>query len=981
MDGILGIFNRCTAMKKTFLTLGAAFLVLVACNKEINAPSVIGDSPKVLTFSSDKPQIETETKTAWDSESSSIIWTTGDRIRVGYTLDGNWMAAAGPADFSVNPKVSAKFFSSTNVVIDALHANKGTFSVPSGYTNSPTGSAVFYGIYPSSCTETDSDSAPSLTVTIPASQTPGANTFDKSADIMVGKTDATELSGVFPTDPLAMEWNRIVAHADITFKNLAIDGDTEVDKITLVFNSEAKVVGRIYLDVTNGAVTTTGSSTNQVEILGENLSISAGTIKAWTALLPVTFTSVDVTVKTDIATYTRSITGISKTFKKNAHNTLGINMSSATRTLNTNLIADGNYVLAVKNGDDYFAISSEKNGNSARRDRVSISTPFNPVGYSAVSPYLADNAIIWTITNVTGGVKMNLAGDATKYMQYGSNTLPLGESGAIFAVANGTTSGTYTFTNNSRKIRMNGTYGFGCYDASTDIDFYVVPATGTPTISFEETNKNAAADDASIEFTYSTVFVAGDPSVDVTSDAGNAVASTSISGGTLTVNLNENTTSSPKTITLTVSATGAVDVVLTIIQAGIVADALNGDTLWAEAFTGFSDSAVPAASNESTTVYGSGTVTYTCTNGGSTTKVYGNDNNAGGVKPELLISKTNGSFVVSGIPTGNATGMTLSFKANNGNITVTSTTASALVTSNIGTTTAPVYGITVPGGTKTLNITFSNAESSNTRVDDIVLVAGAPVPSITVATNAATSTASAAGTTATVNGTITLVNGAVIGDVDEAGFYYKLTSAGSFTKVKLDSAPTTTSFSYDLTGLTKDAEYTFKAYAIYDGGGEVEGETLTFTPTQSGGGGGSAASSWSYTASLSDFGNNGYNTTLTTDLTLNGKAWTASAGAISGSKASSGYYFSTHATNGVQIGASKAYFTYILSSSAFSGTISEIQVVSTNATVSVSVGGTAMTKSGSSFTLATPKSGEIVITLGESSGSAIYLNSIAINPE
>ena len=530
MDGILGIFNRCTAMKKTFLTLGAAFLVLVACNKEINAPSVIGDSPKVLTFSSDKPQIETETKTAWDSESSSIIWTTGDRIRVGYTLDGNWMAAAGPADFSVNPKVSAKFFSSTNVVIDALHANKGTFSVPSGYTNSPTGSAVFYGIYPSSCTETDSDSAPSLTVTIPASQTPGANTFDKSADIMVGKTDATELSGVFPTDPLAMEWNRIVAHADITFKNLAIDGDTEVDKITLVFNSEAKVVGRIYLDVTNGAVTTTGSSTNQVEILGENLSISAGTIKAWTALLPVTFTSVDVTVKTDIATYTRSITGISKTFKKNAHNTLGINMSSATRTLNTNLIADGNYVLAVKSGD---------------------------------------NAIIWTITNVTGGVKMNLAGDATKYMQYGSNTLPLGESGAIFAVANGTTSGTYTFTNNSRKIRMNGTYGFGCYDASTDIDFYVVPATGTPTISFEETNKNAAADDASIEFTYSTVFVAGDPSVDVTSDAGNAVASTSISGGTLTVNLNENTTSSPKTITLTVSATGAVDVVLTIIQAGM----------------------------------------------------------------------------------------------------------------------------------------------------------------------------------------------------------------------------------------------------------------------------------------------------------------------------------------------------------------------------------------------------------------------------
>lgn len=145
--------------------------------------------------------------------------------------------------------------------------------------------------------------------------------------------------------------------------------------------------------------------------------------------------------------------------------------------------------------------------------------------------------------------------------------------------------------------------------------------------------------------------------------------------------------------------------------------------------------------------------------------------------------------------------------------------------------------------------------------------------------------------------------------------------------------------------------------------------------------GGGTASSWSYTATRSDFGSDGYNTTLTTALTLNGKAWTASAGSISGANASKGYYFSTHATNGVQIGASKAYFTYTLSSTAFSGTISKIEVISTNATVSVSVGGTAMTQSGSTFTLATPKSGEIIITLGEKSGSAIYLKSIAVNPD
>ena len=836
-------FNLCKAMKKSLFTLSAAFLALVACNKEISEvpiieePQVIEPESAVLTFTSERPQIEVDTKTAWDSGSSSIVWSTGDRIRVGYTLDGTWMAAAGAADLSSDPKVPAKFYSSNNVSIDAEHANSGTFTVPGNYTNSPSGSAVFYGIYPSTCTDTDSNYAPSLTVVIPTSQTPGANTFDKSADIMVGSTEAVTLSGSFPGTPLALEWNRIVAHADITFKNLAISGDTEVDKITLAFNSEAKVVGTIYLNVTDGTVTTTGSTTNQIEIEGDNLSISGSTIEAWACVLPVAFTSVDVTVKTDVATYTRSITGISKTFKKNARNTLGINMASATRTLNTNLIDNGNYVLAAKSGSTYYAISSSANGSSARRDRTEITTDgFDPDNYSAGSPYTAANNLIWTLSNVTGGVKINLVGDTDSYMQYGSNTLPLGSTGATFAVAEGTETGTFTFANSSKYISMNDTYGFGCYSSGSYIkDIYVIPATGTPTITFAETSKNVAADATSVTFTYSTVFLASSPTVTVTSDAGSAVSSTAISDGTLTVNLNTNSTSSPKTVTLTVSATGASDVVLTIMQAGVVPDASNGDVLWAEAFTGFSNNAVPSASNASTTVYGSGSVTYACTDGGSTTKIYGSDNTAGGTAPELLISKTNGAFAVTGIPTGNATSMTLSFKSNNG-CTVSSSTTGFSLGTNLGTGKNYIYEVTVTSGTTSLDLTFSNSTGSNTRIDDISLVAGAPVPGITVTTAAATSTASAEGTTATLNGSLTLVNGAANANVTSAGFYYKLSASGSYTKVTCASAPTsTTSFSYDLTGLTKDSEYTYYAWAIYDSGDEVTGATTTFTPTQSGG--------------------------------------------------------------------------------------------------------------------------------------------------
>lgn len=128
--------------------------------------------------------------------------------------------------------------------------------------------------------------------------------------------------------------------------------------------------------------------------------------------------------------------------------------------------------------------------------------------------------------------------------------------------------------------------------------------------------------------------------------------------------------------------------------------------------------------------------------------------------------------------------------------------------------------------------------TSNIRIDDVVVKPVAPAPSISVTTSAATSTSSAEGTTATLNGSLALLNGAVNGSVTKAGFYYKLTSAVSYNKVECTSAPTsTTSFSYDLTGLTTGSEYTYYAFAVYDSGSEVTGETTTFIPTLSGGGG------------------------------------------------------------------------------------------------------------------------------------------------
>ena len=60
--------------------------MLVACREEAfipEAPEVPEVAETTLTFTSDRPGFSSETKTAWDSENSAIVWSGGDRILIG----------------------------------------------------------------------------------------------------------------------------------------------------------------------------------------------------------------------------------------------------------------------------------------------------------------------------------------------------------------------------------------------------------------------------------------------------------------------------------------------------------------------------------------------------------------------------------------------------------------------------------------------------------------------------------------------------------------------------------------------------------------------------------------------------------------------------------------------------------------------------------------------------------------------------------
>ena len=354
-------------MKKLFyavLASAAVVLSIESCQKN----EIVSEfnSTDGLVFSSEKPDLIDETKTAWTGE--TIKWSKGDAIRVAYTCDDVWQNADGTAtkDETTGSK-TAKTYQSTSLSADAETAK---FSVPGDFKGTAAGTYVFYGAYPASaCTDgSNFKYAPSLTVTIPESQTPAANSFDSAADFMLGKSVST-YKGI-PTEEVSMNWDRMVAHAQLTFKTLnGFTAGETISKVGLTADSEADMVGKhyIYLDTKN-VNKPDGTVANALTINGTNLSVDDnGTFVAWASFLPCTVKSLTVVVTTNKATYTREIPSCKLEFKKNARNILSIKMDKAVRAeLTPQPDYSGEWLIVGQNKSDYYAAQKWASGNNLR---------------------------------------------------------------------------------------------------------------------------------------------------------------------------------------------------------------------------------------------------------------------------------------------------------------------------------------------------------------------------------------------------------------------------------------------------------------------------------------------------------------------------------------------------------------------------------------------------------------------------------------
>lgn len=146
-------------------------------------------------------------------------------------------------------------------------------------------------------------------------------------------------------------------------------------------------------------------------------------------------------------------------------------------------------------------------------------------------------------------------------------------------------------------------------------------------------------------------------------------------------------------------------------------NAMAEDVIWSEDFSSYAAKDVPAG----------GDYNYVCTGttyddsgvAKSGTMIY-DANLAGGTSPELLVAKNGGTFEAT-INLGTKSGdMTLTYKTNRNDLTVT--VDGGTLSDKVRSGNDDTY--TISGASGTLKITFTQSSSSNARLDDIKLFQG-----------------------------------------------------------------------------------------------------------------------------------------------------------------------------------------------------------------------------------------------------------------
>lgn len=856
-------------MKKTrFYAILAVAAFVTAC--EIGEPDdtalrllpenlVEIEEPELQTFVfTSEPEGE-DTKTVHSGK--TILWSAGDQIRMGYTVDGTWQGAQGNATQSSPARLYA-----SSALQEGEDGPTASFSVPGNFPNTGNGEYHFYTVYPASAVAENFSSAPSAIVTILTEQTPAKASFDPKADLMIGHSVRNYNSK--PTEAIPLMWERKVAHGEITLKNLdelnGFSSSEVIQSVTLTAQEGAALTGDFSLNLLTGSMTTSNVS-NSVTIKGDNLLFSGGNLTFWISIFSsenTPLTSLDVTLETDKAVYRRTISGLNLNFPVNAHRTLGIKMKpespyNATRTAKQKVYEkvtasqsdwSGQYVL----GYDDETVQKMLTGISTTSTKYGIATDVtitdDTIAYEDGHPYeltIAKSGNYYTMTLGEKYLGWTSGNSLTSTDSITSDTL--NEYKWLISYSNGVLTIKSARSNVTRYLKYNTSAPrFACYES------------GQSAPSLYKLGEVAVSPDPQPEATATVTTAAAGYIAQTTATlngsytgATGEISEVGFYWGTSSTPSNK-VTSEDTATPFTYSLSGLYAGTTYYVQAYV--KEYNASTSSVEerkgAVLNFTTDAEPQTGGDYELVTASQTdwsgayvlantdanmmLTGVTTIGTVSSVTISNNkiSYSAGSPYEITIAKSGTYYTLFlngvgylGWTSGNSLAYAASADSNNYKWSI-SYSSGALTIANAG------------DSTRKLQYNSSNPRfacyTSSQKAPQLFKRAGSSTPQITVTTEAVSNIAN---TSATLNGSYVVPTGLT---VTERGFYF---GSGSNPSTKITVSGTGTSFSYSKTGLTKGTAYSYKAYAIESDGTTTTtryGEVVYFTTT----GGTAVASGW-----------------------------------------------------------------------------------------------------------------------------------------
>ena len=269
-------------MKLTFRFLGLFALcaaAFVSCQREAALDEIL--------------QEESLTRTTYSS-TGSIVWNTDDQLRVRqvcYTGTNNNLSAHAQLRASNAPvPYEGKYY--VQASFDAVS--------PAPYVGHESYKFQYQAFYPAARAE---KSGTKVNLTLPAVQKPRANTFDPSADLVVSDQVYSKSQRTDGLKVYGLTFSRLSSIGVLTIKGLGSNVDVQTIEITA---GNKPMAGTYAIDINNAKTLKNTSNTITVDMVNGKPS-NSNNFKVYFTCLPATYTKVQVKVKTNQGTFSRTI--------------------------------------------------------------------------------------------------------------------------------------------------------------------------------------------------------------------------------------------------------------------------------------------------------------------------------------------------------------------------------------------------------------------------------------------------------------------------------------------------------------------------------------------------------------------------------------------------------------------------------------------------------------------------------------------------